>query len=99
MFSIAFGARYPKWTLRCHNQGHENKAQEQKQIERSPNPAFSAYLGGRFIFMAVLEEDEEDVKFDPAIYNNFEPDVPKESFLRRWLGAVCLVVFFVDHLR
>ncbi|KAJ6147710.1 hypothetical protein N7497_009692 [Penicillium chrysogenum] len=36
----------------------------------------------------VLEEDEEDVKFDPAIYNNFEPDVPKESFLRRWLGAV-----------
>ncbi|KAJ6184703.1 hypothetical protein N7519_006004 [Penicillium mononematosum] len=36
----------------------------------------------------VLEEDEEDVKFDPAIYNDFEPDVPKESLLRRWLGAV-----------
>ncbi|OQE73485.1 hypothetical protein PENNAL_c0087G10658 [Penicillium nalgiovense] len=35
----------------------------------------------------VLEEDEEDVKFDSAIYNDFEPDVPKESFLRRWLGA------------
>ncbi|KAJ5492145.1 Sad1/UNC-like C-terminal [Penicillium expansum] len=38
----------------------------------------------------VLEEDEEedDVKFESAIYHDVEPDVPKESFLRRWLGAV-----------
>ncbi|KGO77607.1 Sad1/UNC-like, C-terminal [Penicillium italicum] len=33
------------------------------------------------------EEEEEDVKFDSAIYHDLEPDVPKESFLRRWLGA------------
>ncbi|KAG0157609.1 hypothetical protein PDIDSM_4794 [Penicillium digitatum] len=35
-----------------------------------------------------VEEEEEDVKFESAKYHDLEPDVPKESFLRRWLGAV-----------
>ncbi|KAJ5177756.1 uncharacterized protein N7500_000455 [Penicillium coprophilum] len=39
----------------------------------------------------VLEEDEEEyVKFESTSYQDLEPDAPKESFLRRWLGAVRL---------
>ncbi|KAJ5817589.1 hypothetical protein N7447_007597 [Penicillium robsamsonii] len=34
------------------------------------------------------EEEEEYVKFESEIYHDLEPDVPKESFLRRWLEAV-----------
>ncbi|KXG47322.1 uncharacterized protein PGRI_011920 [Penicillium griseofulvum] len=37
----------------------------------------------------VPEEDEEEyIKFESEIYQDLEPDVPKESFLRRWLAAV-----------
>lgn len=34
------------------------------------------------------EDEEEDVKFESAIYHDLEPDAPKESFFRRWLGSV-----------
>jgi hypothetical protein len=33
------------------------------------------------------KKNEED-KFESAIYHDLEPDVPKEGFLRRWLGSV-----------
>jgi hypothetical protein len=37
----------------------------------------------------VPEEDEEEyIKFESEIYQDLESDVPKESFLRRWLAAV-----------
>ncbi|KAJ5442635.1 hypothetical protein N7445_005642 [Penicillium cf. griseofulvum] len=37
----------------------------------------------------VLEEDEEEyIKFEPEISHDLEPDVPKESLLRRLLAAV-----------
>ncbi|KAJ5952062.1 uncharacterized protein N7479_010475 [Penicillium vulpinum] len=34
------------------------------------------------------EDEEEDIQFDSAIYHDFDPQVPKESFLSRWLAAV-----------